>query len=160
MREALLVALALLACKKSEPPRGTFDLDAGGPFVEARAIRAIQKEPVLAIHNTRKRDALPLFHWDYDFKRWGWGTATLTHRSHSGPEVWRFELADPIQRPCDAAFLADRLIPVAGSGAQPTWLLDGGPLAGDLVRRTAAPGCHLEVASRKWAEATGGWSLP
>jgi hypothetical protein len=158
MRQALLVALALFACKKPEPPAGTFDLDAGGPLVEARAIRAIQKEPVLAIHNTNKRNALPLFHWDYDFKRWGWGTATLTHRSHSGPEVWRFELGDPLQRPCDAGFLADRLIPVAGSSN--TWVLEGGPLAGELVRRTPAAGCHFEIASRKWAEAAGGWSLP
>lgn len=159
MREALLVVVALLGCKKPEPPAGTFDLDAGGPLVEARAIRAIQKEPVLAIHNIQKRDELPLFHWDYDFRRWGWGSATLTHRSHSGPELWKFTLASPIERPCDAGFLAERLVPVVDSGAQPTWLLEGGPLGGELVRRTSASGCHLEIASRKWAE-TDAWSLP
>jgi hypothetical protein len=141
---ALLMGV-LLACAKKSPP-GTFDLDVGGPLVEARAIRAIQKE-VLAIHNISKKDGPREFVWGYDFERWGWGEATLTNLSHSGPHVWKFTLADPIQRPCDAAFLGDRLVPIQST----TWRIEGGPLAGELVRRRAGTRCSIEIASSEWA---------
>jgi hypothetical protein len=148
MRLSVVVLVtALLACGK-KTSSGTFDLDAGGPFVEARAIRAIQKEPVLAIHNISKKDGPPHFVWGYDFRRWGWGEASLTHLSHSGPEIWKFTLAEPIQRPCDAAFLGDRLVPINAT----SWRLEGGPLAGELVRRAPGERCAFEIASQSWAE--------
>jgi hypothetical protein len=152
-----LVLAASLACKKRPPPAGTFDLDGGGPFIEARAIDEIRKEPVLAIPNVKHRVEMPLIHWDYDFKRWGWGKATLTHRSHSGPEVWRFTLADPVGRSCEGAFLAEKLTPVSDAGA--LWVLERGPLSGALVRRPDAAVCVLEIASREWA-ARERWEQP
>lgn len=146
------LAWALLACGR-EPPKGTFDVDAGGPFIEARAIRAIEVEPVLAIHNIRHSYERPRFVWGYDFRRWGWGSATLSHLSHSGPEVCMFTLADPIGRACDAAFLAERLVALDAT----TWRLEGGPLAGHLVRRSGDR-CAFEIASAAWAEADH-WAL-